>query len=98
MTKKQKEKSVKATKSKKAQKTIDRPPGTCYRCESRRKPAPFRAVREGSMMKQFFAQMDTIIMTSMILGLPVLGVVEVLEIMPNVVSKSEASAFPVARP
>ena len=49
------------------------------------------------MMKQFFAQMDTIIMTSMILGLPVLGVVEVLEIMPNGVSKSEASAFPVAR-
>lgn len=49
-------------------------------------------------MKQFFAQMDTVVITSMILGLPVLGAAEVPEIMPNVVSKSEAAALPPARP
>ena len=44
-------------------------------------------------MKRFFAGHNT----SMILGLPVLGVV-VPEIMPNVVSKSEEAAFHVATP
>lgn len=95
MTKKQKEKSVKATKSKKAKKTIDRPGGTCYLFEKEGNPPPSGAVREGTNMKRFFAHMDTIIMTSMILGLPVLGVVvEVPEIMPSVVSKSEAAPSP----
>ena len=49
-------------------------------------------------MKRFFAGHNSIVITSMILGLPVLGVVEVLEIMPNVVSKSEEAAFHVATP
>lgn len=48
-------------------------------------------------MKRFFAGYNSMIMTSMILGLPVLGVV-VPEIMPNVVSKSEAAAFHVTTP
>lgn len=94
MTKNQKEKSVKATKSKKAKKTIDRPGGTCYLFEKEGNPPPSGAVREGTNMKRFFAQMDTIVITSMILGLPVLGVAEVPEIMPNVVSKSEAAPSP----
>lgn len=50
-------------------------------------------------MKRFFAQNNHVVITSMILGLPVLGVVgEVPEIMPNVVSKSEETAFPVISP
>ena len=48
-------------------------------------------------MKRFFAGHNSIVITSMILGLPVLGVV-VPEIMPNVVSKSEEAAFHVATP
>lgn len=47
-------------------------------------------------MKRFFAGHNSIVITSMILGLPVLGVVP--EIMPNVVSKSEEAAFHVATP
>lgn len=93
MTKNQKEKSVKATKSKKAKKTIDRPGGTCYLFEKEGNPPPSGAVREGRTMKRF-ANLDTIVITSMILGLPVLGVVEVPEIMPNVVSKCEAAPSP----
>lgn len=48
-------------------------------------------------MKRFFAGHNSIVIISMILGLPVLGVV-VPEIMPNVVSKSEEAAFHVATP
>ena len=50
-------------------------------------------------MERFFAQRNNIVIPSMILDLPVLGVVvEVPEIMPNVVSKSEETAFPVTAP
>ncbi len=66
-------------------------------CWKRRKAAPHWGRSEARFMKRFFAGYNSIVITSMILGLPVLGVV-VPEIMPNVVSKSEEAAFHVATP